>query len=287
MLPTFENHINLGSLNLFVRQFGNTGRHLVVLHGGPDWDHTYLLEALHPLAAQTCLTFYDHRGCGRSTRLGTVDGYTLDDAVDDLVALLDKLNLSRPVLLGFSWGGRVALRFASRFPDLAEALILASTTAYTDFQSILDNRPGYTERKTAAQQTFQNSLHENETSAEITRALAYANFPLGIHNPDKLPEGIRILDNVQWSGEWWRALQAGKLAGVSHPDYGALLRESALPTLILHGQHDLSFPVEVAKRLHAEAPHSRLVILEGAHFCFVDEPEAWLNAISDFLHTLP
>ena len=283
MLPTFEGEVNVGAVELFVRQYGNAERDLVVLHGGPDWDHTYLLDALRPLSAYTRLTFYDHRGCGRSTRLGTVEGYTLDEAVDDLAALLERLNLQRPTLLGFSWGGRVALRFVSRFPDLADALILASSTAYTDFQAALEAKPGYAARKAAAQQTFQDSLRGDETPAEITRALAYAQLPLGVRAPDRLAQARRTLAGVQWSGEWWRALQAGKLTGVNHPDYAAVLRSRALPTLILHGRHDLSFPVEVARELHREVPHSRLVVLGGAHFCFVDEPEAWRRAVADFL----
>lgn len=273
----------MGDVELFVRQFGHAGRELVVLHGGPDWDHTYLLRALQPLSPQARLTFYDHRGCGRSTRLGTLEGYTLDEAVDDLVTLLERLNIQRPTLLGFSWGGRVALRFVSRFPNLAGALILASSTAYTDFQAALNAKAGYTERKLAAQQNFQDSLRGDETPAEITRALAHAHLPLGVWTPDKLEEGQLALAGVHWSGEWWQALQAGKLSGVVHPDYAAVLRSCALPTMILHGRHDLSFPVEVAQRLHEEVPHSRLVVLEGAHFCFVDEPEAWQDAIAHFL----
>lgn len=285
MLPTFAGQVNVGAVRLFVRQLGAPGRELVVLHGGPDWDHSYLLDALQPLSAQARLTFYDHRGCGRSTRLGTVEGYTLDDAVDDLAALLTRLNLQRPTLLGFSWGGRVALRFVARFPQLAGALIFASTTAYTDFQPALDAKPGYAERKAAAQRVFQESLRGDEPPADITRALAYAQLPLGVWAPEKLAEGRRALAHIRWSGEWWQALQAGKLAGVSHPDYAATLRDCGLPTLILHGRHDLSFPVEVAQRLHGEVPQSQLAVLEGAHFCFVDEPEAWRRAVGDFLTT--
>ncbi|MEV4553907.1 alpha/beta fold hydrolase [Nonomuraea wenchangensis] len=62
---------------------------MLVIHGGPDWDHTYLRKPLDQLADRYQLIMPDLRGCGRSTRGLADDQYTPAAATDDLVALLD------------------------------------------------------------------------------------------------------------------------------------------------------------------------------------------------------
>ncbi|MEV4065246.1 alpha/beta fold hydrolase [Nonomuraea dietziae] len=54
-------------MRLHVKEFdGPRDRTLLVVHGGPDWDHSYLVEPLDRLAGERRLLFPDLRGCGRS-----------------------------------------------------------------------------------------------------------------------------------------------------------------------------------------------------------------------------
>jgi len=54
--------------------------------------------------------------------------------------------------------------------------------------------------------------------------------------------------------------------------------------LILHGERDMAFPPEVARRLHAAVPGSRLrLIADAAHMAQFDNPVAWLAAVREFL----
>jgi len=105
-------------VELFVaRTAGPPGRRvLLVIHGGPDWDHTYLREPLVGLSGSSRVVFRDLRGCGRSTR-GLADGdYTPDAVVADLLALLDAMGVERADVLGFSYGGLLAQRLALAAP---------------------------------------------------------------------------------------------------------------------------------------------------------------------------
>ena len=107
---------------------GPVSRALLVIHGGPDWDHTYLREPLSELGGQHRLVLPDLRGCGRSTR-GLPSGcYTPDAAVGDLLALLDRLGLADVDLLGFSYGGLLAQRLAVTAPARVRRLIIASSS---------------------------------------------------------------------------------------------------------------------------------------------------------------
>lgn len=81
-------------VELFVAESpGPRDRPLLVIHGGPDWDHTYLREPLAQLGDRYRLVMPDLRGCGRSTVGLPGDQYTPDAVVADLVALLDVLGL--------------------------------------------------------------------------------------------------------------------------------------------------------------------------------------------------
>jgi pimeloyl-ACP methyl ester carboxylesterase len=64
----------------------------------------------------------------------------------------------------------------------------------------------------------------------------------------------------------------------------AALRSWGGPVLVLHGEHDMTFPVEAARRLHAEVPAATLAEIPGAaHMAHFDDPAAWLSAIRAFL----
>jgi len=83
-------------------------RVLLVIHGGPDWDHTYLREPLSQLEGSFRVVLPDLCGCGRSTA-GLADWqYAPDAVVGDLLALLDRLDTATAAVLGFSYGGLIA-----------------------------------------------------------------------------------------------------------------------------------------------------------------------------------
>ncbi|MEV7979896.1 alpha/beta hydrolase [Streptomyces sp. NPDC086519] len=74
---------------------------------------------------------YDLRGHGRSGRPPA--GYTLDDSVDDLEALLDRLSVTGPVhLVGNSYGGTVAFAYAARHPERAASVSLIESEPATE-----------------------------------------------------------------------------------------------------------------------------------------------------------
>src|SRR5215467_13862764 len=116
-------------VELFVAQWpGPDDRALLVIHGGPDWDHSYLREPLGRLGGRYRLVMPDLRGCGRSTTGLGDDQYTPDAAVADLVTLLGVLSLGPVDVLGFSYGGLLAQRLAMAVPGRIRRLIIASSS---------------------------------------------------------------------------------------------------------------------------------------------------------------
>ena len=116
-------------------------RTLVLLHGGPGFDHSGFKPAFSRLADAAQIVYLDHRGNGRSER-NSRERWTLADWADDLREFCDALEITKPIVLGQSFGGMVAMAYGTRHPDHPGGLILSSTTARTRLDRVLDALAG-------------------------------------------------------------------------------------------------------------------------------------------------
>src|SRR5262245_11265120 len=101
---------------------------LVLLHGGPGFDHSIYKPAHSTLADCSQVIYLDHRGNGRS-EAGPKEAWTLARRGNDVRAFCDALGIERPVVLGSSFGGQVAMAYATRHSSHPAKLILISTEA--------------------------------------------------------------------------------------------------------------------------------------------------------------
>src|SRR5262245_20491977 len=101
---------------------------LLLLHGGPGFDHSLYKPADTALADVAPIICLDHRGNGRSD-WGAKDAWTLAQWGDDVVGFCAALGIERPIVLGTSFGGKVAMAYATRHPAHPAKLILISTEA--------------------------------------------------------------------------------------------------------------------------------------------------------------
>jgi pimeloyl-ACP methyl ester carboxylesterase len=265
--------IDLGDVTLFVRQLGTrrAGQpSLVVIHGGPDVGHSYLLPGFAPLARDHHVVLFDFRGCGRSSRGLPADALQPEYVIEDTRRLIDRLRLGPVDLLGFSTGGRAAMQFIDKHPDLLRRVVLASTTAYTgaDIEVHLRNWDEYQRRQNA----------EDEAEG------ALRNSTIFVWDPDLAPAYLAMLDGLD-EGDW---SYERYLDGRMHPwcpgDPEQILRGLGKPILILHGEKDMGFPVQLAHRLHEAVPGSELAIIDNtAHMCQFEKPEIWAQHIREFL----
>lgn len=100
---------------------------LILLHGGPGFDHTGFKPAFSRLSDLAQIVYYDQRGHGRSDPRPPHE-WTLDNYADDVVRLCDVLGIEKPIVLGQSFGGFVAQRYIARHPRHAAKVILSSTS---------------------------------------------------------------------------------------------------------------------------------------------------------------
>ena len=265
--------VDVGGVTLFVRELGRRGGGpaVVVMHGGPDVGHGYLVPGFEPLARDHHVVLFDFRGCGRSSRGLPDDDLQPEYVVQDTHRLIDRLGLGAVDLVGFSTGGRAAMQFVDKHPEQVRRLVLASTSAYSS-----EDAAGYL----AGWDEYQRRQRiEDEANG------ALRNSAIFVWDLARAPAYLQLLESLgtdlgDWSEE--RALQ-----GLMHPwcpgDPEQILRSFAKPVLILHGDKDMGFPVQLAHRLHEAVPSHLSVIPDTAHMCHFEQPEIWSSHIREFL----
>ena len=269
-------------LELRYRSVG-AGTPIVILSGGPGFDVDYMLPVADALPMHRRILF-EQRGTGRSrpTQLAAED-MTLNVAVQDLDALRVHLRQERLVLVGHSWGGMLAMAYASAHPDRVDRLILIGSGGATlDFETWFgDNirarmRPEDIEAERYWTDAARHGVSADKVALETVRAVTPAYFfdrSKGLAFAAAMPDGSL---HEAASTMLFSDLKKGY-------DLRAGLRRLNRPTLIIHGHQD---PIgdKTAEELHALINGSTLIYLDKCgHFPWIEQPEAFGQAISSFL----
>jgi proline iminopeptidase len=263
----------------------------VVVHGGPDFDHQYLLPELDRLAEMCRLVYYDQRGRGRSFTGEVANDVTVRSEVDDLDAVRQALRLDSIAVLGHSWGALVAMEYALAFPAAVSHLILISPApASPDDATFLTEslRAGRSAEQLDAMAALAADPVFQSGDVDADAAYYRIHFAAALRRPDLVEdvvgrlrrgftnEGIvaaRAIEEHLYE-QTWRA-----------PDYDLLTRLAQLrvPTLIIHGDTDL-IPLELARHIADAIPGARLDVLRDCgHFAYLEQPERTFEAIAGFL----
>jgi proline iminopeptidase len=255
---------------------------MVAVHGGPGLDHINMKPRLAPLTESLQVLFYDQRGHGRSDH-STAEFWNLRAWADDLRRLCDALGLARPVVLGSSFGGFVALTYAGLFPHHPGGIILANTTGgRLDHRRSVEvyRRLGGDEAAAAAERDF-TELTE-ESAAEFDRIC----HPLHSSRPGYAEESrrgrARSIKTMDVNLHYFRH-EAPRF------DPWSVLAAVRCPVLVLAGEDDPICPLPVVEELASQLPEktTRLVRLPDArHEIFRDRPDLAFPAIEDFIRRI-
>lgn len=268
---------------------------LLVLHGGPGASHDYLLPQMLELARDYRLIFYDQRGGGRS-RAEDRTPITWQMHVEDLAALVRELTLEPLTLVGYSWGGLLALLYsiavAGGFHN--QGISFSSTVAEAPAPArmvLMSPAPATTALRTQFSEELARRQRapwiQNERAAIAASGLrerdpvAYAKriFELGVAGYFADPARARELTPFRVTGRVQQSVWES-LAGY---DLTRQLPLIQAPTLVLHGAHD-AIPLASSSLIASALPHGELVVLdESAHVPYVEGQAAFFAAVREFL----
>lgn len=272
--------VHVRDVDLYVDVVGD-GYPLLLMHGGPGADH-WTLQSFRELADAFTLVFYDHRCNGRSVG-APVTSMTWENLTADAEALRERLGIDRWAVLGHSFGGKVALEYALRYPQSLSHLILMDTGADSwwdqEHSSQLLARRGFSRRKVElADRWFHGRIAPWEFFPTLMR-LGSAYDP---HT--SWLTAIRTIDAARHS----RARPEAEIFGFGHlmPGWTVMdrLGEISAPTLVLAGRDDFVFPPEHQGQLAALIPDAQLSIIERAgHNPHDEQTAAVMATVRDFL----
>jgi 3-oxoadipate enol-lactonase len=259
--------MNINGVRFAVRDRGPAeGLPVVFLHGFP-MDGSMWHPQVEAIVGNRRTIAWDLRGHGKS--VGGGDLIAFEWFVDDLLGLLDAKGITRPVLVGLSMGGYVALRFAEREPDRVRALVLAGT------KSTADGNEARVKRASAAR----NALEAG--------AAAFADgFLASALAPGADPRLLRSCRGTIAAMDP-RSIAATLLAMAQRTDTTESLSKIQVPALVIVGEKDSLTPPSDARALAKGIPGARLVEIPGAgHFSNLEAPGAFNAALVSFLDAL-
>lgn len=280
-----EYDVTLNDVQLHYTVRGS-GPVLLAHSGGPGmdargWDNFGKIEdfvtivAVHP------------RGSGLS---GPAEGdaYLLPDYAADLQALRVHLGVDKPIVMGWSHGGMVAMQFASTYPDSLSRLILFDTSAY--FGEFLSDIEG-------AVQEFKNEPWFEKSFAALKAEWA-GEYKTGEDMSRLWSEEMKFYfkkfdPRAQAYHERTRDLPIGIAPLKTFNDREAptmdlrpYLKKITVPTLVIVGRHDFITNVAMAEEMVRHIPNARLEIFEDSgHYAFVEEPEKFYRVIKEFVES--
>jgi proline iminopeptidase len=247
---------------------------VVLLHGGPgSFDHSYFKPDFGRLATVAQVVYLDLPGHGRSDH-GDAAEWSYELCADSVRDFCDALGIARPVVLGHSLGGFVAMLYGARHAGHARALVLQSTFARFDLGRIVEEfrRAGGDEVAAIAERSY-GGEGEPVTAAEWARCWRL----FGPSVPDD-EERARTVVNVELNargGEVLRRFDAvGELARIE------------CPTLVCTGELDPITPVAASREIAGALPPgaARVEIVAGAgHFPWRDQPDAYWPVLTGFV----
>ncbi len=291
-----QGFVDANGVMIYYEEFGK-GEPLMIVHGGPGASHDYFLPYLVPLARHNRLIFIDERGSGQSEKLEDSTQYTVENMVEDVEAVRKALNLGKITLLGHSYGGVLAQAYALKYQEHLSHLILCSTFPSTSqmndvlkkiekkLSPELGNRIDKMEKEGlfGHGQLYERNRYTNEY---MIAAWGEGYFPYLYQrrpdpNYDPVSGGVMSWDlyREMWGSDGEFVID-GNLKSVEYVDR---LPSIKVPTLITCGDHDECDP-SLSEEMHEKIAGSKLVIFpQSGHMTFVDQPDLFIKAISDFL----
>jgi pimeloyl-ACP methyl ester carboxylesterase len=236
------------------------------------WEEPSLAAFFRRLAEFTRLILFDRRGCGLSDRHGTTATPTLEERMEDVLAVLDAVGSHQASILGISDGGSLAALFAATHPERTARIILYGTLAHYDADARYLAGVGDGTAAAFAEAVSRGWGMRSDWAVQIWAPSMAGDEPF-----------------TQWLAKYARqSVSRGAilplLSAFDAYDLAGVFPAVRVPTLVLHRRGDGLAPVSHGRHVASQIPDARFVELEGVdHLPFVGDAEAVLAEVQDFL----
>ena len=220
-------------------------------------------------SAQHKLVLIDLIDQGRSDK---ADGpYNQDMHVEMLKIIFEEMSFEKVHLLGVSYGGEVALKFALKYQHMLRTLMVADTTAYTnklmnDIEEIWD---------------YAASLNNGTIYFKATMPYIYSTefYEKNIEWLKDREKNFAKLDMPEWYAGFRRAVKSASNLNIVDE-----LHNIAVPTLIIGAEYDIMTPMRYQEEIHKRIKDSRFVVIKGSgHASMYEKPYEFASIVLGYL----
>lgn len=269
---------------IYVEECGNPiGIPIVFIHGGPgsgcNESHRCFFNP-----QKYRIILFDQRGCGRSTPYGCLDNNTTHHLVRDLETIRETLGIDQWVLFAGSWGVALGMLYAQTYPQHVSSMILrgAFLASKRDIEWFFDDGvsrlfPELWEKFSTTLiaeeanehllKTYERCIFSNDKALNLKAAKAWTEWtdsivtwmlpesgPFVVKDTEKLIKKIRLEVHYAVNNYF---LETDQLIDNCHTIPN-------IPVSIIHGQRDITCPLESSWRIHKALPHSELQVIRNA-----------------------
>jgi len=262
--------VKIQNINLYYEVHGS-GYPLILIRGlSSNADHWYCqIPAFSP---HYSVVVFDNRGIGRSDIPDSP--FTISTMADDTIGLMDSLGFRRAHILGISMGGMIAQEIALKHGRRVNGLILSCThcggkQAIPPDPAVIRDLSGslFGGTEEAVQKALRCLFSERTIQQNPSVVQRYGKVS------KRFPPAHQTLIN--------------QLKAIQGHDTWEDLVKLQNPALVIAGNEDVLVPPENSKILAERIPNARLQVIEGGgHQFLIEEPDAFNNAVLEFLKYL-
>ncbi|SEG66915.1 proline iminopeptidase-family hydrolase [Paenibacillus sp. UNC499MF] len=262
------------------------GTPLLVLHGGPGNTHDPLKAALHVLAAERPVIFYDQLGGGNSDRPEDPSLWRTERFMDELVCVREALGLDEVHLLGHSWGTMLAASYLIERKPAGVRSVIFSSPCLSAARWKEDADRFLAQLPEEVQAVIARSEEQGTTDSDDYREAMDEYYRRHVCRIDPKPAVMlesRKKANKDIYMSMWGPSEFCPTGSLKTYDVTPRLHEINVWSLFLCGRYDEAAP-ESTFYYHSLVPHSDFHVLENSsHVGYMEEPDEYIRIVRGFL----
>jgi proline iminopeptidase len=261
-------------VDLAFESYGTAGKAtpIIVANGGPGLSHVYMIQndVWTRLAQGRQIVFYDQRGTGKSTRLKSGASQEIEAQIADLEAVRNKFNFQKFDLVGDSYGGFLAMAYASAHPDRVNKLILSDSAA-----------PAMKNIVRVLSQVFPDMMDRNTSRSPDPQEQMRNHFRMLFYSEEKRDAYLAGAKDLGYNPQ----IGAAVSRAISNVDLTPRLANFAFPTLVITGRYDMNVAPLTAWNIYKAIPGAKFVVFaKSGHLPSYEEPDKYVQVVDTFLN---
>lgn len=291
-------YMNIRGKKLYVETYGNLkNKPVLYLHGGPGEScYDFSFHQAERLKDSLYVIMIDQRGVCRSEEITEDEAFGLNDWIEDCEELKKVLQIEKWSVIGHSFGGYVALLYASIYPSSIEKIIFeAPTFDFALTSRALLQKTGHLLKKYGKEEVAEESIaysSSNATSEELLEAYIRLSNELEENRMEIYNYKEDMTDESLYSDEEWEVCSNRskihfdrlKVEGAVHTSLLQKIKDIQNPMLLIVGKHDVVTCEKQIEIFNKDAQNGDYIVFEeSGHTPHYEEADRFAEIVIQFL----